>query len=175
MLSESSGEPTLLNLTEIRIKLVPNQRDKLRAFASITIDDALVIRDIKIIDGGTRLFVAMPSRKLCDRCKRCGGKNSIRSRFCSDCGTRLKSDRAELDERGRPRLYADITHPIHKGARAEIRNAILAAFEKELARSQQEGYVAQSFEGMDYEAWDETAGESPGASPGESPEASSAD
>ncbi len=145
----------MLNLTEIRIKLVPNQRDKLRAFASITIDDALVIRDIKIIDGGQRLFVAMPSRKLCDRCKRCGGKNAIRARFCNDCGTRLKADRAELDERGRPRLYADITHPIHKEARAHIQDAILKAYREELERSKQEGYVAQRFEDMDYEAWDD--------------------
>jgi stage V sporulation protein G len=158
----------LLNFTEIRIKLVPNQRDKLRAFASITLDDALVIRDIKIIDGGKRLFVAMPSRKLCDRCKRCGGKNTIRSRFCNDCGTRLKSERAELDERGRPRLYADITHPIHKEARAQIQTAILDAYQAEVTRSKEAGYVAQRFDDMDYEAWEE------GSEGGESNEAGGA-
>ena len=145
----------MLNFTEIRIKLVPSQRDKLRAFASITLDDALVIRDIKIIDGGKRLFVAMPSRKLCDRCKRCGGKNTIRSRFCNDCGTRLKSERAELDERGRPRLYADITHPINQASRDFIARAILDEYGTEVVRSKQTGYVAKSFEDMDYESWTE--------------------
>ena len=29
------------------------------------------MRDIKIIEGGKGLFVAMPSRKLCDRCPSC--------------------------------------------------------------------------------------------------------
>ena len=56
-----------MHITEIRIKLLSNQRDKLRAFASLTIDNCLVVRDIKIIEGGHGLFVAMPSRKLCDR------------------------------------------------------------------------------------------------------------
>lgn len=143
----------LLNITEIRVKLVPGHRDKLRGFASITIDDALVIRDIKIIDGGDRLFVAMPSRKLHDRCPRCGAKNYIRARFCNDCGDRLPAERAELDERGRPRLYADITHPIHQSSRDQIQNAILAEYDAEVERSKQEGYVAKTFDDMDYESW----------------------
>ena len=130
----------MLNISEVRIKLVPNQRDKLRAFASITIDDALVIRDIKVIDGGDRLFVAMPSRKLCDRCPSCGAKNYVRARFCNDCGARLRENRALPDERGRPRLYADITHPIHQEARDQIQRAILEAYHREVERSKQEGY-----------------------------------
>ena len=134
----------MLNITEIRIKLVPNDRDKLRAFASITIDDSLVIRDVKIIDGGERLFVAMPSRKLCDRCARCGAKNYIRARYCNECGARLRSDRAVSDDRGRPRLYADIAHPIHQEARDELQNAILSAYEQEVERSKSEGYVPRA-------------------------------
>ncbi len=132
----------MLNITEIRIKLVPNDRDKLRAFASITLDNSLVIRDIKIIDGGDRLFVAMPSRKLCDRCSRCGAKNYVRARYCNECGARLSSERSVSDERGRPRLYADIAHPIHQEARDQIQNAILESFAQELERSKKEGYVS---------------------------------
>lgn len=143
----------MLNITEVRIKLVPGKRDKLRGFASITLDDALVIRDIKIIDGGERLFVAMPSRKLHDRCRACGGKNYIRARYCNDCGRRLDPERAELDERGRPRLYADIAHPIHQAARDQIQNAILAEYQCELERSKEVGYVAQEFADMDYDSY----------------------
>lgn len=143
----------MLNITEIRIKLVPGQRDKLRGFASITVDDSLVIRDIKIIDGGDRLFVAMPSRKLHDRCPACGGKNYIRARYCNDCGKRLRTDRAEIDERGRPRLYADIAHPIHQSARDLIQTAILEEYAREVERSKQAGYVAQEFADMDYDSW----------------------
>ena len=143
------GHP--MNITEIRIKLLPNQRDKLRGFASITVDDVLVIRDIKVIEGARGLFVAMPSRKLCDRCPNCAAKNHMRARYCNDCGTRLGEDRGELDERGRPRLYADIAHPIHQHARDLVQGAVLAAYAEELERSKQEGYVAASFDDLDYD------------------------
>lgn len=140
-----------MNITEIRIKLVPGKRDKLRGFASITIDDCLVIRDIKIIDGAQGIFVAMPSRKLCDRCTSCAAKNHVRARFCNECGARLNESRADTDERGRPRLYADVSHPIHQGARDYVQGAVLAEYQAELERSRQEGYVAKSFDDLDYD------------------------
>ena len=49
-----------MNITEVRVKLLENQPDKLRGFASITIDDFVVIRDLKIIEGSNGLFIAMP-------------------------------------------------------------------------------------------------------------------
>ena len=144
-----------MNITEIRIKLLLSQRDKLRGFASITIDDCLVVRDIKIIEGGRGLFVAMPSRKLCDRCPACAAKNHIRGRYCNDCGARLGEDRGDLDERGRPRLYADIAHPINQEAREKVQSAVLKAFYEELEHSKQEGYVAKSFDDLDYDYLDD--------------------
>jgi stage V sporulation protein G len=147
----------LLKITEIRVKLVHSVRDKLVAFASITVDNALVVRDIKIISGGDRLFVAMPSRKLCDRCPSCGGKNHVRARYCTECGSRLEKDRAGTDERGRPRLYSDIAHPINQRARNHFHEAILAAYEKELNASKKDGYVETVFDDMDYQAWNESA------------------
>jgi stage V sporulation protein G len=143
-----------MNITEVRVKLLENQPDKLRAFASITIDDFIVIRDLKIIEGANGLFIAMPSRKLCDRCLSCGGKNHLRARFCNDCGKRLRSDRGMQDERGRMRLYADITHPIHQRARDFVESCVLQAFQQELERSKQEGYVAHSFADLDYESYE---------------------
>jgi stage V sporulation protein G len=144
-----------MNITEIRIKLLLSQRDKLRAFASITVDNCLVIRDIKIIDGARGLFVAMPSRKLCDRCPACAAKNHIRARYCNDCGQRLGEERGDLDERGRPRLYADITHPINQDARDRVQRAVLQAYQEELEHSKKEGYVAKSFDDLDYDYFDE--------------------
>lgn len=38
----------------------------MRAVVSITLDDALVIHDIKVIDGEKGLFIAMPSKKASD-------------------------------------------------------------------------------------------------------------
>ncbi|MBK7645362.1 MAG: septation protein SpoVG family protein [Planctomycetes bacterium] len=144
-----------MNITEIRIKLLFNSRDKLRGFASVTLDNLLVVRDIKIIEGGRGLFVAMPSRKLCDRCSSCAAKNPIRSRYCSECGARLSEGRGDLDERGRPRLYADIAHPINQEARDFVQSQILRAYSEEFERSKQEGYVAKSFDDLDYDYLDE--------------------
>lgn len=147
-----------MNITEIRVKLIRSKSDKLRGFASVTIDNLLVIRDLKIIDGPGGLFVAMPSRKLCDRCPQCAGKNHLRARHCNDCGARLRESRGEFDERGRPRLYADIAHPIHQDGRGFIQGAVIKAFQEESERAQQEGYVGHSFEDLDYEAYDEPEG-----------------
>jgi stage V sporulation protein G len=144
-----------LEISEIRIKLLENQRDKLRAFASVTVDRCVVVRDIKIIEGPGGLFVAMPSRKLMDRCFECGGKNHLRARYCNDCGARLESDRGESDLRGRPKLYADIAHPIHQAARDFVQGAIVSAYRAEVEKSLEVGYVAQSFEDLDYHAYEE--------------------
>lgn len=51
-----------MNITDIKIrKLLSDGR--LRAIVSVTIDDAIALHDIKVIEGPTRLFVAMPSRR----------------------------------------------------------------------------------------------------------------
>ncbi len=62
-----------MNITEIRVKLVGGNAERLRAFCSMTLDGDFVIRDLKVIDGTNGPFVAMPSRKLTDRCPKCGG------------------------------------------------------------------------------------------------------
>ena len=53
-----------MELSEIRITL--RDDNKLKGFASITLDNAFVIRGLKIIEGASGLFIAMPSRKRRD-------------------------------------------------------------------------------------------------------------
>ena len=50
-----------MNITDVKIFLRPS--DQLKAFANIVIDDAFIIKNIKIIEGKNGLFVAMPSQK----------------------------------------------------------------------------------------------------------------
>ncbi len=52
-----------MNITDIRVRLVNNNNEKLKAVASITIDDEFVVHDIKIINGREGYFLSMPSRK----------------------------------------------------------------------------------------------------------------
>jgi stage V sporulation protein G len=53
-----------MKVTEVRISL--RNEDRLKAYATITLDDCFVIRGLKVIRGDKGLFVAMPSRKLPD-------------------------------------------------------------------------------------------------------------
>ena len=55
-----------MKISDVRVRLVKKDDSKLKAVASITIDDCFVIHDIKVIDGTDGYFVAMPSRKTSD-------------------------------------------------------------------------------------------------------------
>ena len=52
-----------MKITDIRIRLIQNEESKLKAVASITIDDCFVVHDIKVLEGNQGYFVSMPNRK----------------------------------------------------------------------------------------------------------------
>src|SRR5947207_9993251 len=125
-----------MQLTEVRINLCGGQTSRLKAFCSLTFDNTFVIRDVKLIDGHEGLFLAMPSRKLCDHCPRCGEKNHLRARFCNGCGCRLDENRygrnganggasgMNCQTHGRLKLHADIAHPINAHCRTKIEHEV---------------------------------------------------
>ena len=53
-----------MDITEI--KVFPVNEEKLKAYITIVLDDCFVVRDLKIINGITGLFVAMPSKRRKD-------------------------------------------------------------------------------------------------------------
>jgi stage V sporulation protein G len=53
-----------MEITEVRLTL--RSEDRLKAFVSITFDNAFVVRGLKVIEGNDGLFVAMPSRRRKD-------------------------------------------------------------------------------------------------------------
>src|SRR5580765_3366065 len=89
-----------MQLTEVRVNLCSGQAGRLKAFCSLTFDDTFVVRDVKLIEGPEGLFLAMPSRKLCDHCPRCGDKNHLRARYCNHCGGRLDENRSSRNLTG---------------------------------------------------------------------------
>lgn len=139
-----------MNISEVRIKLIGQRTDRLKAFATITFDGDFVVRDIKVIEGTDGYFVAMPSRKLTDRCPSCGCKNTLRSRFCNDCGVSLSGNRIHRDSTGRTKIHADIAHPVNSKCRSYIQREIVDAFNKEVELSKQPGYSPTEL-GDDYE------------------------
>lgn len=129
-------------VTEVRVKLMGNNAERLVAFCSVTFDDAFVVRDMKVIEGMRGLFVSMPSRKLTDRCPQCGCKNHLRAQFCNLCGDKLRTERAPRSADGRVKLHADLAHPINASCREVIQTAVLAAVEREKKLAQQPDYVS---------------------------------
>ena len=89
-----------LKISDVRIRFVKKEDSKLKAVASITIDDCFVVHDIKVIEGTDGPFIAMPS------CKTNDGE------------------------------FKDIAHPLNTETREELKNAILAAYEQELAHAE---------------------------------------
>lgn len=139
-----------MQITEVRIKLMEEGDDRLQAFCSITFDNAFVIRDLKIIEGSSGPFVAMPSRKLTAKCPGCGCKNHLRASYCNQCGRRLPPAKVARDPDGRQRMYADIAHPINVECREMIQSAVIEEFHSEKERAKLPGYVSR-YDDHDYD------------------------
>ena len=55
-----------MNISEVRVRLVKKEEGKLKAVASVTIDNCFVIHDVKVLEGNEDFFIAMPSKKTPD-------------------------------------------------------------------------------------------------------------
>lgn len=141
-----------MEISEIRIKLVEESDDRLRGFCSITFREGFVIRDLRVIEGEAGLFVAMPSRKVTAHCPRCQTKNHLKARFCNHCGIRLPQGRLPVDPQGRPRLYADIAHPVTQEFRDRLQRQVIEEFQAELERAKLPGYRSRYDEGFEFDA-----------------------
>ncbi|MDR1421219.1 MAG: septation regulator SpoVG [Treponema sp.] len=51
-----------MEITDIRVRKVAGE-GKLRAYVTVTFDDCFVVHNVKIIEGKSGVFIAMPSRK----------------------------------------------------------------------------------------------------------------
>lgn len=51
-----------MNITDIKVRKIMDE-GRLKGIISVTLDDAVAVHDIKIVQGDDRLFVAMPSRR----------------------------------------------------------------------------------------------------------------
>ena len=117
----------------------PGGETRLKAYATLTFDSCFVVRNIKIIEGKSGLFVAMPSHKPKMACGRCQFKNDLGGRYCCQCGSSLSRpiERA-VTLSGEPpeaQAHRDIAHPITAEFRQYLQQKVLAAYEAELARA----------------------------------------
>ncbi len=129
-----------MEISDIRVKLMDNAADRLKAVCSVTFDGEFVVRDLKVVDGTNGLFVAMPSRKLAVHCPSCRHKNHLRAHFCNECGGKLPPSRVSADANGRIRLHRDIAHPINPEFREMVQSKVIERYEAERELASQPGY-----------------------------------
>ena len=124
-----------MEITEIKIFLKDSPDKKLKAYATVTFDNAFVVRNIKVIEGTTSLFIAMPSRKIKQPCPKCNFKNETRSKYCNQCGGQLPISLKPTDEQeaanNAQAEHKDIAHPITQSFREYLQKKILDAYELE--------------------------------------------
>lgn len=141
-----------MEITDVRVRLINDNADRLKAFCSITFDNEFVIRDLKVVDGVTGLFVAMPSRKNSFACPSCGFKNYVRSRHCNDCGAGLPHDVPQPSENGRVKTHRDIAHPITTGFREYVQRRVLGAYQQECKLAADPNYRPRPIDDDTHEA-----------------------
>lgn len=73
-----------MEITDIRIRKVTTE-GKLKAYVTVTFDSCFVIHNVKIIEGKTGMFIAMPSRKI-----RTGEYKDVAHPICPDFRTKLQ-------------------------------------------------------------------------------------
>lgn len=122
-----------MEITEVRVFLKDSPDKKLKAYVTVTFDNAFVVRNIKVIEGTSGLFIAMPSRKIKQPCPKCNFKNEIRAKYCNQCAGQLP-----LMPRPSPEVSAnaqlehkDIAHPITQSFREYLQKRVLEAYQQE--------------------------------------------
>lgn len=140
-----------MEITEVRIFLRDSIDKKLRAYATVTFDNAFVVRNIKVIQGSTGLFIAMPSRKLKHPCPKCGFRNEYRSKFCNQCGSAVAAPARPIGETPSAETeHRDIAHPITQSFREYLQKKVLEAYEKEAANKTTTGSEYKNFGNSEY-------------------------
>lgn len=125
-----------MNITHVEIDIPIHRSGRLLAFAKVLLDDEFVIHNLRVIDGNSNIYVAMPARKLESPCKACGRFNHLQASFCCDCGSAQEEERFAHHQDGSPmirangqrRIYEDVAHPINEAGREKVEGAVLKAY-----------------------------------------------
>ena len=129
-----------MDISDVRVKLVRDPGERLKAVCTVTFDELFVVRDVKVVDGANGLFVAMPSQKLAVHCPQCHQKNHVRAKFCNECGGKLPPNTVPPDSNGRSRLHRDIAHPIKASFRQAMQERVIEAYNEEAGRAESPDY-----------------------------------
>ncbi len=131
-----------MEITEVRVFLKDSPDKKLKAYVTVTFDNAFVVRNIKVIEGTNGLFIAMPSRKIKQPCPKCGFKNELRSKYCNQCAAQLPLVSQAVGQEASAQLeHKDIAHPITQPFREYLQKRVLEAYEQEKTKGSSVGHT----------------------------------
>lgn len=110
-----------------RVKIMLTKGPRLLAYVEACFDECFLVKDIKIINGPSGVFVAMPERRGQKKCS-CGIKNINIAKYCNFCGaafTEIVND-----------TFFDVCFPVTSEFRAHIQSTILEAYYAEVFSKQ---------------------------------------
>ncbi len=55
-----------MEITSVKVHKTEREGSRMKGYATVTLDNCFVVRNIRIIEGDEKLFIAMPSRKVAD-------------------------------------------------------------------------------------------------------------
>jgi len=79
-----------MKISKVKIRLSQSSNSKLKAYAFVSFDSVLTIRNIRIVKGkNDGLFVIFPNVEEKRICKNCKAKTSYKDAYCRKCGVSL--------------------------------------------------------------------------------------
>jgi len=118
-----------MEITEVTLTLAPSnieERDGILAFARVVLGDCFAVKDIKVMERDGNIFLGMPSRKFTDRCNKCGAKNAVTDKFCSNCGDFRQRSRMPA------KIYQDLAYPINREYRRKFEQAVADQYNRQV-------------------------------------------
>ena len=114
-----------MEITKISVRTVEAAGLRLKGFATVEFDGVFRVTNLRIIDSGKRMFVAMPSRENFRRCKECGTKISYRDRYCRSCKAEQVVELPKVE-------YKDVAYSMDKAFSTQLEDAVLEEYRKVL-------------------------------------------
>lgn len=111
-----------LEITEVIVE--PTPAGKVVAYCSITLNGALAIRNIRLIDVGAGAFMAMPNQRARVACPTCSGPTAIGLPYCGRCGAPVPEAPPECP------VHHDTCFPVSAEARRFIQDAVMAEYRR---------------------------------------------
>ena len=124
-----------MEITEVRVSLRENEGKRLKAYVTVTFDNSFVVRNIKVVEGNSGLFVAMPARKAKQFCSRCGKKTDMGNHYCGHCGANMPPPAVKESAETRQSSHQDLAHPINQQFRDYLQSKVLDAYHTEKANN----------------------------------------